>query len=223
MTSWPEAMLASWHETLHTLPMVLESCGQVLLQAAPLWERKEPFLNRDRVDIVRTALGRALNGMLLRLVCDSRDGYWQEAMAKDYMQLLTLLCDVLDSHEDYSQYVTLEGLKRLHAVNPIFEPVLMQNLVNGYCRGYASEFMRNLCVSENKAYLLWLQESAYGGGIPADTKWLKEEKERLYTAYMARTLKEMRPTRPTHMEQRLKRTAQRLAELSKLLGERGTA
>ena len=151
-----------------------------------------PFHRRDSVDIARTALGRVANALLSRLICRASRGEWDDAESEAYVHLLEFLCRVLDSHPDYSQSRSLELLRAECPVNDSFEPALKKNLANSYSRGYASEFMRWLCVPENRLFLGWLRESA-ARKSPADTAGLMRAKEEAFRSYLDRPLREMQP------------------------------
>ena len=53
-------------------------------------------------------------------------------------------------------YQTLLGLGKVCPVNPVFEPALKRNQVNGYCRQACYEPYRYLYLDEQKAYFDWL-------------------------------------------------------------------
>ena len=154
--------------------------------------------------------------MLLRLICDAAEGRWHPADAARYQTLLETLGAVLDSHEDYSQWSTLHRLEQVHKVNAAFEPAFKQNLANGYCRGYAAEFFRRLCLPENAAYLSWLEGRSKGeGDAEADRRFFAETEKRLYENYMAKPLFEMKPQPPVDLGGSLLSTACLLDEIGK--------
>ncbi len=217
---WPQAKLDEWARAVQDARTILVQCAQVLRVLAGLWDSAEEsgFLRRDRADLARTALGRALQTMLLKQILAAAHGEWNEELCNIYKETLQLLCSVLDSHEDYSQYETLERLGRECPVNPDFEPALKQNLANGYCRGYASEFMRGLCTAENDAYLNWLVQSA-AQGKPAPDDALAKEKARLYKAYMETPLREMAQRRCACSAKQLLAGAQQLEAAAALWDE----
>lgn len=208
LRSWPKEKLEHWKTQTENAPNVLTQCALVLHTLACVKNGgQDAFIRRDCADLARTALGRALQMLLLQQICDASQGVWSEEICGLYKELLLVLCGVLDSHEDYSQYDTLQRLEAECPVNRDFETALKQNLANGYCRGYAAEFMRLLCTEENEAYLAWLKESAAQKKACADEKLMKE-KERLYQEYMKKPLREMAHSRCAGTVQDLVRGAQ---------------
>lgn len=193
--------ITQWHKKLEEITATLSSCLSTLIAAKKASAANQTeSMRRDITDIVRTALGRFLNLLLLYIVCNAVKGEFNQELSQIYKQLLYCLCQVLDSHEDYSQYKTLEGLKAESRVNTAFEPAFKENLANSYCRGYASEFMRGLCVPENIIYLDWLCEYAKHKDTPISSKVLEIAKKELFDKYMSRTLYEMRPPDSTELK-----------------------
>lgn len=217
---WTAEKLEEWARRTQDADAVVMQCAQVLRILSDVWDSaaRSEFLRRDRADLARTALGRALQTMLLKQILAAARGQWDETLCQIYKETLLLLCGVLDSHEDYSQYETLKELGRECPVNPDFEPALKHNLANGYCRGYASEFLRGLCIAENDAYLQWLKRSA-AQQSPASQKELAAQKQRLYQAYMEKPLQMLARERQACSGARLLCGAQQLEEAAMLWKE----
>ena len=210
----PAANLARWHKTIDGLPELALDCAKVLQALVPLYAGEQSdFVRRDCADLARSALGRILNDLLTHLICLAAQQCWRQTLTDAYLSLLHTLCDVLDGHEDYSQFVSLQKLQAVHGVNPLFENTLKQNLANSYCRGYASEFMRYLCVPENEAFLHWLNAGVQAG-VQQDEQKLLAQKEALYRRYMDTPLAQMAPQKPLDLHDRLARVSRLLVDLS---------
>lgn len=213
LCGWTPEALAEFEREAQRLPQLLGQTEQVLRALARAQTGRTPFHRRDSADIARTALGRAANAFLARLVCRAARGEWEDAEGEDYLRLLAFLCRVLDSHPDYSQSRSLELLRRECPVNDSFEPAFKKNLANSYSRGYASEFMRWLCIPENRLYLGWLRQSA-ALGRPADTAGLAQAKEEAFRAYLDTPLRRMQPDFTPLSPGELEDAARRLAGCS---------
>lgn len=202
LTDLQPKKLKEWNEYISQINFTLKGSAKVIKAAQKVIAlNQNDFMRRDIADLVRTALGRSLNLLLLYMVCNAANGTFNQALSQAYIQLLYCLCDVLDSHQDYLQANTLEKLKTQADVNKFFEPALKENLANSYCRGYASEFMRELCVPENEVYIKWLCEYSKNTKAHISGNVLDVAKKNLYVRYMSRSLHEMRPSKNRPLKQ----------------------
>ncbi|WP_349215520.1 MULTISPECIES: alpha-N-acetylglucosaminidase TIM-barrel domain-containing protein [Oscillospiraceae] len=210
---WTPQVLANLEKEAKQLPRLLAQTAKVLDALAQAEFDRTAFHRRDSVDIARTALGRTANAMLLWIICHAARGEWNEELSESYQQLLNFLCDVLDTHPDYSQSRSLELLRAECPVNDRFEISFKKNLANSYSRGYASEFMRWLCIPENQLFFAWLKKSA-SAGCPANDAELMAAGKTAFQNYLKKPLREMEPVfQPLHRET-LKKAAHCLSALA---------
>ena len=88
--------------------------------------------------------------------------------------------------KDYLMDNTLEGLKKVCPVNPVFETTLKHNLVNFYCRQACYEAEKYLFRAEQEAYFGWVMDNVRAGNR-ADWEWTLEEKAKEPLPGMAAT------------------------------------
>ncbi|MDY5007872.1 alpha-N-acetylglucosaminidase TIM-barrel domain-containing protein [Candidatus Allofournierella merdipullorum] len=192
--AWETGKWERWAQQAARLPSTLAAAVQTLRALcsldASVWE--DPMSRRDCVDLARSALCRVLNQQFLSLVCGARHGEWSDEEYGHFSAGLDALADLLDSHEDYSQRLTLERLRKEHPVNDSFEPTLKRNLANGYCRSAASEFFRFLCVPENHLYFSWAKRTAHG----EQAQWPQEQASELMRRYLSQPFSAMRVADP---------------------------
>ncbi len=113
------------------------------------------FVLRDLIDLGRTAAARVLHFGLCKMMLELeawRDG---KDNAKEILNLLkrnqtmlSLLGDLLASHDEYSLYASLCDLQKKHECNPKFEHTLKGNAENGYCRAYITELLTEVYLPE---------------------------------------------------------------------------
>ena len=107
----------------------------------------DAMVDRDTIDLVRTAAGRLFTVALFRYAIKQSEWLEGKASVADVRKtetqargILTGLRDALALHDDYSMNVSMARLKTVAPVNPAFEQALKGNSENGYCRSYISEF-----------------------------------------------------------------------------------
>ncbi len=119
---------------------------EILRRLARMETAGDEFLRRDVCDLARTILGRFTDASLM--LCETAFAAGDREKFSERREkavgLIAALADLLGTHEDYSLYETLLGLRRVTETNPNFEATLKQNAENGYCRAY---------IYENAAYL----------------------------------------------------------------------
>ena len=105
-------------------------------------------------------------------------------------------------------YRTLVNLGKVCPVNPVFEPSLKHNLVNGYCRQSAWEPSTYLYPQENKAWYDWIREHLIKNDR-GDWEWtLKETSDALYHKFMEIPLAEMQPKKQPDFRDAAQKAAQ---------------
>jgi len=168
----------------------------------------DEFIRRDAYDILRTTCGRYINLGISDIItkinaCRQNGTFAPEAKPicdlLDVTEcMLDLLCDILAGHEDYSMYETLEGLKKVTYVNPLFEETLKNNASCGYCRSYIYENARYLYLEEFHAIADSIRAAVNADNIEyttaADTE-LNDKLKEVTERYFAVSLYDMRPKR----------------------------
>lgn len=139
--------------------------ADILRSLAQVDPADDEMLTRDLYDIARTVIGHAVTQALIDL-CRAFN-LWMKGSALDRAaveakmdrtsRLLTLLGDLLASHDDYSLYATYEGLKKVAPVNAVFENTLKNNASCGYCRSYIYENVRFLYQEELGVLFGWMR------------------------------------------------------------------
>ena len=195
-----ENLLARWDTLLKRVAEAAKNAPQVLknLAALPAEALNNPFVKRDVVDIARSLIERMTHWGLLKVML-LRDAFskGEDTAAQIIAQLdvtkalARLDGEIIGCHADYSMHQTLEGLKKVSPVNPVYESSLKQNLVNGYCRQACYEPWKNLYEAEQEAYFGWVKKN-----LAADNRgewaWdLDETAKQLFDAFMAKPLAEM--------------------------------
>ena len=165
-------------------------------------DAENPFVKRDAVDIAQSLTGRLSHFGVMKLCLlrhEFEEGKDTLAEAERLIGCLWALsgamAEILGCHRDYSMAETLEGLGRVCPVNPVFEPTLKRNLVNGYCRQAAYEPYRELFMAEQRTFYDWVLENMRAGRRGDwDASPLADAEERLFARFMEKPLAEMRPT-----------------------------
>lgn len=171
--------------SLPLLPKAVTVLRRLAELPASAWE--DPFVRRDAIDLARTMTGRFLNLALMEI--SVRNGQGCKGLADRFMELMGTLRDMLDLHPDYSMLATLKAINETCPVPASFEKTLKHNLVNGYCRQYASEPMQFLFPEECRLVLDWVCEPAEGRG-KAD---LMPQRAVLLQKFMDTPLEQMQP------------------------------
>lgn len=120
-----------------------------VLRSLAKLEISDAMQKRDVFDIARTVLGRYVDfGIKFGEKLYAEKNGYMTTVLDDTLELMKLLSDLLECHEDYSLYVTLEGMRAVTDTNPNFEETLKQNAESGYCRSYIYENARYLYLPE---------------------------------------------------------------------------
>ena len=88
---------------------------------------------------------------------------------------------------------TMDGLKKVSPVNPIFETTLKHNLVNGYCRQASYEPWNFLFLDEQRVYFDWVRRNVEANRRGEWERDTQQTGKALYLAFMDKPLEEMRP------------------------------
>lgn len=120
-----------------------------VLRSLAKLEISDEMQRRDVLDIARTVLGRYVDfGIKFGEKLYAEKNAYLTAVLDDTLELMKLLSELLECHEDYSLYVTLEGMRAVTETNPNFEETLKRNAECGYCRSYIYENARYLYLPE---------------------------------------------------------------------------
>ncbi|MBP5509717.1 MAG: hypothetical protein J6Z49_02235 [Kiritimatiellae bacterium] len=185
-------MLAKWDaKTVADAQKAFE-----ILQRIP-W--RDPFVQRDAIDIARMVLDRTITLKSLELAREI--DAWRAGGAGNPLttaNVLSALCDsfadLLALHADYSIW---ESYRRLDAIekiqNPDFEKTLFDNASCSYCRSHQYELARHWYAPHMRAVAARLAKVVADGDRKASVK-IDANKER--AALMARPLESLKPTLP---------------------------
>ncbi len=144
------------------------------VRALPDGVLEKPFVRRDCVDLIRSALTQKLHIDYLETAIAFAD--WQrgtgsgEAVREKLLQnerLLDAFAELLSAHEDYSMYKTLCHQGQNRPINPYFEDALKDNILNDYCRTAAYELVKFVYTKEAAALGAWMTDCIRGGTYKA--------------------------------------------------------
>lgn len=128
------------------------------------------FFRRDIFDLARTVVSRVQSYAFAKLALSMEAWRKQKCAADCVMRLLEALgktveleSALLDAHEDYSLYDSLNLLKEKHQTNPDFERTLKGNAEDFYCRTYASELFKGVYLPEMKVFSEWVTKKIRSG------------------------------------------------------------
>ena len=135
----------------------LDTVSGILRTATAFCESNDRFISRDVTDICRTALGRYMNFILMKIiVVADKDNAEAQRLRAEFDKLLYLMGELLTYHEDYSLYASLKKLGEEAPVTEGFETTLKRNCLARYCRSYVCEPVRFLYPKETKVVLDWI-------------------------------------------------------------------
>ena len=159
------------------------------------------FVQRDTIDLARTALDRII---LLRLSELSRDiAEWRQgkregadlpARARSLTALMDLMADVLALHTDYSMwesYLRLDAIEKV--TNPEFTKTLFDNASCSYCRSHQYELARHWYNERMRTAADRLAKAVAANDRKVT---LCDDAEAERQALMAKPLESLRPTLP---------------------------
>lgn len=138
--------------------MTNELCEVITILAKINAETDNLFIQRDSIDIVRTICGRYLNYIIAKAAYGFGIPMNISNAKKQYLNIISLLADLLWFGADFSIYDTLKQLAKTAPVNPEFEKTLKNNITNVYCIQYCSELVDNVCIEEGKSAFEWLEK-----------------------------------------------------------------
>ena len=153
----------------------------------------DDMTRRDAFDIARTVLGRFANAAIAQAELLYATGAPLSELEKAMgtaLDIISLLAELLGSHNDYSLYATLERMRSVTDVNPDFERTLKNNAECLYCRGYIYENARYLYVPEAKLLFNEVIRAARCG-TELDRSVLTEGAQRIKECYFNTPLCDM--------------------------------
>lgn len=107
-------------------------------------------VRRDVWDIRRTLLGRRISLTILQIRRAYLAGEAFDALCESCLEQTEALQRLLAAHSDYSLRASLERLKTVAPVNPLFERTLKENANNMYCRSYIAELAADVYLPEQR-------------------------------------------------------------------------
>ncbi|HRR32508.1 MAG TPA: alpha-N-acetylglucosaminidase TIM-barrel domain-containing protein [Kiritimatiellia bacterium] len=139
------------------------------LHALPVFAGDDK-VDRDAVDLARTAAGRLFSLVLKRHVVAQGEWLQGKAGASEVkaagarcVSVLTALRDLLALHDDYSLNASMAKLQAIHPVNPCFEQALKGNVENGYCRSYIYELFNDYYLKQLAIYVGYVNQRVEKG------------------------------------------------------------
>ncbi|MBQ7187886.1 MAG: hypothetical protein IJR99_00565 [Kiritimatiellae bacterium] len=188
-----EALIKGW-----TKPVEEASSVFSLLSYLP-W--KDPFIQRDTIDLARMVLDRLIPLRMVELCRDisawrngKRDGADLPARAEKIVALADKMADLLALHTDYSLWESYQRLDAIEKVtNPEFTKTLFDNASCGYCRSHQYELARYWYAAHAKVMAERLAKAVASGDRKAKFASGAEEERQ---ALKAKPLESLRPTLP---------------------------
>ncbi len=168
------------------------------------------FILRDSVDIVRTVCGRFLNYLLAKSFYKFGKAADLKEEKEHYLYLMALLSDLLRSAKDFSVYETLKGLSDVAPVNPDFERTLKENILNVYCRQYATELIDEVFLKEGEEVFRWIKE-------PYELELLRKKSEEICSSFMKTPLSEMQRKPQKSLSEIMSLISSEIAAIGKIL------
>ena len=176
---------------------------------------RDPFVQRDSVDIARMVLDRTITLKMLEFnreltewrtgttgVLPVADVNGQDARspsnlvsrAKDIAALCDVMADLLALHTDYSLWESYQRLDAIEKIqNPAFEKTLFENASCDYCRSHQYELARYFYAPHVHEFASRLANAVAVGDHKAV---LKMDSERARLALKKKPLESLKPTLP---------------------------
>ena len=156
------------------------------------------FVKRDAFDLARTAGDRIVLGVAKRLLREARavaNGTGSASLVKQdaelFVSLVAGMSRILELHEDYSLWESLERLNAVRKVeNPDFGRVLFDNAVNDYCASHQYEAARYVYLPMARRFAAWISAFADLGGREP---WPYDDTRPELAEALSRTLESMKP------------------------------
>ncbi len=190
--------------TVKQLSGMLPSAAEVLKNIAD-WPEAEGFLFRDQFDLARTIAIRlfdyALSAFALALEA------WQldpapgnrtrvRSLIRSITKMSKLFSNLLAASEEFSLAYSLDRLKSVTAVNPVFEDTFKRGAVSHYCRSFTAE-PAAYCYEAEWQYLAQRAEKCLEENDRRPWRGLLTEFEQadreIVETFAARSLEAMRP------------------------------
>ncbi len=172
------------------------------------------FVLRDTVDMVRTALGRYLNLVIVSVTFDISNKDYLRAAEPCYFELLAAIEEVLALNPgDFSIYQTLEEMRRVAPVNPRAETIIKHNIHNRYSAQPACELIKGIYVDEARLVFDWLKTAAPDTEKPDFEKQIAPLVDRFYDKPLA----ELQPDAPADPGTVIRRAIDAIRAAAKVL------
>ena len=215
-----DGMIAKWSGP------VGDACAAFEMLSKVPW--RDPFVQRDAVDIARMVLDRVI---ALKVLEFKRDlAKWRNekckvesvkckveggnlvAQVNQIASLCDKMADLLALHTDYSLWESHQRLDAIEKIqNPDFSKTLFENASCNYCRSHQYEFARYWYAPHAKAVAERLAKAVVANDRRVDLKVNAEQERR---ALKERPLESLRPTLP-RTEENFRKVLREIAELVK--------
>lgn len=208
-TDW-ENLRNKYREKLATAPELFRT-----LAGIP-FEPERPFLQRDSLDLARSAA----NLLMILSLAETNESWnrWKHGRCDDpeepgtgmerTVRLAECFRDLLALHEDYSLHASWERLKSIEPVNPCFEKTLVANVANDYCFSYHEEMFERFYLPVLRFYAAELRTSSN-----PDPAVLRRGYSEILERVKNTPLSEMK-SEPIRTQRQYRRTLLNLADLA---------
>ena len=185
---------------------------------------RDPFVQRDSVDIARMVLDRIITLRMLEFNRDLtawRNGGGMEAgktkgvqddlvaQAKQLAALCDVMADLLALHTDFSLWESYQRLDAIEKIrNPDFEKTLFENASCTYCLSHHYELARHFYAPRVHAFAGRLAKVVAAADRKAE---VREDAEELRLALKAKPLESLKPTLP-RTEENFRRVLRRILD-----------
>ncbi len=171
LVSLDETMLSKLRRQHNRYKSNVSTVPEVFLYLASLKiPENSIFIRRDVLDLARTLVANLQSYGFAKLALSMEAWRTWKCSSEQVTTLLESLgktveleSSLLDAHEDYSLFDSLELLEKKHQTNPKFEQTLKGNAENFYCRTYASELFKGVYLPEMKVFSEWVTKKIRSG------------------------------------------------------------
>ena len=193
-----------------------DACATFEMLSKVPW--RDPFVQRDTVDIARMVLDRVIALKVLEFKRDlakwRKDGRaaCPQAAAITIATLCDKMADLLALHTDYSLWESYQRLDAIEKIqNPDFSKTLFENASCNYCRSHQYEFARYWYAPHTKAVAERLAKAVSANDRTVNLKVNAEQERR---ALKERPLESLKPTLP-RTEENFRKVLREIEDLTK--------
>ena len=128
-----------------------------------------------------------------------------------YLNLMSIMADVLCQNDDFFIYQTLKNLEKVAPVNPNFESTLKRNINNTYCSQAAYELVTQRFLPEGSLVFDWLI-SADKGSTPD----FSDAMSKITEQFMSTPLEAMQPASIPSVKETIKKAGSAINNLCEI-------